>query len=106
MRMVFFTLISRMSRQFIHRKANCMNSTFCASRCAANGAASPGVSTLHLNDDCARDHTINTGDELRHAPDAPVDARLLMNVVVLYAIEEAREAPEGVCFDRVEDVLR
>ena len=26
-RMVFLTLISRMRRQFIHRKANCMNST-------------------------------------------------------------------------------
>jgi hypothetical protein len=33
--MVFLTLISRMSKQFIHRKLNCMNSTPSFSRCFA-----------------------------------------------------------------------
>lgn len=38
MRIVFCTLISRINRQFIQRKANCMNSTFCDSRWADSGA--------------------------------------------------------------------
>jgi hypothetical protein len=33
-RMVFCTLISRINKQFIQRNANCINSTFCASKCA------------------------------------------------------------------------
>lgn len=45
MRMVFCTLISRMSKQFIHRKANCINSTFSASKWAASGAI--GVRSVH-----------------------------------------------------------
>jgi hypothetical protein len=37
-RMVFCTLISLINKQFIQRNANCINSTFCDSRCANNGA--------------------------------------------------------------------
>ena len=46
--MVFFTLISRINKQFIHLNANCMNSTFCFSRWAARGAM---VENMH---ECVR----------------------------------------------------
>lgn len=48
--------------------------------------------------------TIDTRDQFSHSPYAPLYSRLCEDVVVLDAVEEARETPKRVCFDCGEDV--
>jgi hypothetical protein len=98
MRIVFGTEISRMSRQFIHRNANCMNSTPCCARCAASGAARARQPLLPTTRGRAR--TVDAPDELGHAAHGALNARLPRDVVVRDAVEEAREAPERVRLGR------
>jgi len=47
MRIVFCTLISRIKRQFIHRNANCINSTFWVSRWTESGAVGAKKADQH-----------------------------------------------------------
>jgi hypothetical protein len=103
---------SRMSRQFIHRKANCMNSTPWSSRWFASSAAveqAGGVASVR--DDAERRQTgslrrtIDPRDELGHLADRPDDAWLGDNVVVVHAREHPVEAPERVGLDGREGVL-
>jgi len=48
--------------------------------------------------------TIDTRNQFSHSPYAPLYSRLREDVVVLDAVEKARETPKGVCFDCGEGV--
>jgi len=100
MRMVFCTLISLISRQFIHLKANCMNSTFSDSRCAARGA----VFIWRLLLDSLRrqvELTIDPGYKFGYSLDATMNPGLAVDIVVLDSVEEPRQTPERVGFHGV-----
>ena len=46
------------------------------------------------------ERSVDTRDELRHALDAALDARLRGDVVVLDPVQQTREAPERIGLDR------
>ena len=71
-RMVFCTLISRINRQFIQRNANCMNSTFCDSRCDDSDAAQ----RLNFVQNIRTRLTIYASNKFLHSLHTPVDTRL------------------------------
>lgn len=99
-RTVHFTLISRINKQFIHLKANCMNSTPCSSKCAASGASSFSHEPRVPN---GKALTVYALDQFRHPLDEALDTRLMRDVIVLYSIKQLRETPERVGFDGSEN---
>lgn len=48
--------------------------------------------------------TIDTCDQFSHPPYAPLYSGLCKDVIILDSVEEARETPKRVCFDRGEGI--
>ena len=94
-RIVFFTLISRISKQFIQRKANCINSTFSDCKCAKSEAKTQSSIICYYKQTNV-EFTIYTGNEFSHAFYASLNTGLCKNIIVLYAIQKACKTPEGV----------
>lgn len=47
--------------------------------------------------------TINPLTQLPHPPHLSLNARLRKDVVVLDPVQQLRQTPEGICFERLED---